>query len=459
MDAVTLSRIQFGTTIIYHFFFVPLTLGLSLLIAVMETLYVFTGNEVYKRMTKFWGKLFLINFTMGVVTGIVQEFQFGMNWSTYSRFVGDVFGAPLALEALLAFFAESTFLGIWVFGWDQLPKKLHLAMIWCVVLASNLSAFWILTANSFMQEPVGYVIRNGRAEMTDFLALLTNPHLWLQVPHVFMAGLVTGSFFVVGISAYHLVKRTGDLDFFRRSVRIGMIAALIGSILVIYVGDLQMKALVRTQPMKAAAAEALWHSEDPAPLSLFSIIDEKDHKNSFEISIPNLLSFLAYDSFDGKVQGINELQAQAVQQYGPGNYIPPVMVSYWGFRTMVGAGLLMAALSLLGTFLIMLKRFEQKRWLLWGLVAATVVPYIANSAGWILTEMGRQPWLVYGLLKTADGISPGITAGMVLFSLLAFVGVYGALIGVDIYLLAKYGKENGQEAEVAEPEKILVGTF
>ncbi|QBD78765.1 cytochrome ubiquinol oxidase subunit I [Ktedonosporobacter rubrisoli] len=455
MDALTLARLQFGTAIIYHFFFVPLTLGLGLLIAIMETLYVCSGKPVYKRMARFWGKLFLINFAMGVVTGIVQEFQFGMNWSSYSRFVGDIFGAPLALEALLAFFMESTFLGIWVFGWDQLPKKLHLAMIWGVVFASHLSAFWILVANSFMQEPTGFVIHDGRAQMTDFFALLKNPHVWLQVPHVVMAGLVTGAFFVVGISAYHLLKRSGDLDFFRRSVRMGIIAALIGSILVMVVGDLQMKSLFQTQPMKAASAEALWNSEDPAPLSLFSIIDEKDKQNTFSIRIPNLLSFLAYDSLDGKVEGINQLQAQYEQQYGQGNYVPPVVVTFWGFRVMVGSGLLLAALSMLGLFMLWRKRLEQKRWLLWGLLAATVVPYIANSAGWILTEMGRQPWLVFGLLKTADGVSPNVTPAMILTSLLVFVGVYGALAGVDVYLLAKHSKEDTPETPIA-PERIAI---
>ncbi len=257
MDAVTLARLQFGTTIVYHYLFVPLTLGLGLLIAIMETLYVWSGNSAYKRMTQFWGKLYLINFTLGVITGLVQEFQFGMNWSAYSRFVGDVFGSPLAIEALAAFFLESTFLGIWLFGWEHLRKGVHLAAIWLVVLGSYLSAFWILIANSFMKEPVGYAIHNGRAEMTNFFALLANPTLWVEFPHVVAAGIITGSFFVIGISAYHMLRKHKDLELFQRAMKIGLVAALLGSIAVVYVGDLQAKHMVRSQPMKLAAAEAL----------------------------------------------------------------------------------------------------------------------------------------------------------------------------------------------------------
>ena len=288
MDGLLLARSQFAITTVYHFFFVPLTLGLSILVAIMETLYVRTGDERYKRMTQFWGKLFLINFAMGVVTGIVQEFQFGLNWSNYSRFVGDIFGAPLAIEALLAFFLESTFLGVWIFGWDRFSKRLHAATIWLVAIGSNLSAFWILVANSFMQEPVGYVIRNGRAEMTDFFALITNPHVLLQFPHVVFAGVCTAGFFVLGISAYHLLRRSGDRDFFTSSFKIAAIYGLVGSLLVIPVGHAQAQHAVATQPMKMAAAEALWNSEDPAALSLFTWGDETNRKDVFAIRISRL---------------------------------------------------------------------------------------------------------------------------------------------------------------------------
>ena len=293
MSTLILSRWQFGITTVYHFFFVPLTLGLSILVALMETLYVRTGNETYKRMAQFWGRLFLINFAMGVVTGIVQEFQFGMNWADYSRFVGDIFGAPLAIEALAAFFLESTFLGIWMFSWDKLPKWAHLTTIWLVAFASNLSAFWILVANSFMQEPVGYAIRNGRAEMTDFFALITNPNLGAQFFHVFFAGLVTGAFFVVGISAWRLLREKdgGIRDFFVRSFNLAIVVALASSILVALVGHTQAQHMVETQPMKMAAAEALYNSQDPASFSLLTIGDLNGKDFLIQLSARNRYCF------------------------------------------------------------------------------------------------------------------------------------------------------------------------
>jgi cytochrome d ubiquinol oxidase subunit I len=453
MDALTLARWQFGITTIYHFFFVPLTLGLSLLIAIMESVYVRTGNETYKRMAQFWGRLFLINFAMGVVTGIVQEFQFGMNWSTYARFVGDIFGAPLAIEALLAFFLESTFLGIWLFGWDRLSKGLHLAAIWLVVIGSNLSALWILIANSFMQEPVGYIIRHGRAEMTDFFALLTNPNVWVQFPHVLMAGLATGAFFVLGICAYHLLRKKGDLDLFRRSASFGVVAAIIASFLVAIVGHVQAQHMIKTQPMKMAAAEALWNSEDPASFSIFTIGNEKSRNDVFAIRIPDVLTILAYNNVSGEVLGINNLQAQYVHKYGPGNYVPPVGVTYWSFRLMVGAGVLMILLAMIALYLAMSRRLERTRWFLWLLPFAIALPYLGNTSGWIMTEIGRQPWIVLGLLKTADAASPTVGAGSVLITLVVFTLIYGALAVADVYLLVKYAKDDGiRDQEPGEDE-------
>ncbi|MBA3826549.1 MAG: cytochrome ubiquinol oxidase subunit I [Ktedonobacterales bacterium] len=441
MQALDLARWQFAITTVYHFFFVPLTLGLALLVAIMETIYVRTGDESYKRMTQFWGKLFVINFAMGVVTGIVQEFQFGMNWSTYSRFVGDIFGAPLAIEALLAFYLESTFIGLWIFGWDKLPKRTHLATIWVVAIGSNISALWILIANSFMQEPVGFVIRNGRAQMTNFFALLTNPNLLVQFPHVFFSGVLTGSFFVLGISAYHLArKRTTDTTLFRRSLKLGMVTALVAGIMVALVGHTQGQHMVATQPMKMAAAEALYNSEDPASFSLFTIGNPSGSQEVFSIRVPDLLSLLAFNSFSGKVQGINDLQAQYVKQYGPGNYIPPVPLIYWTFRIMVGTGVLMILLALWGMIGVMRKRIETQRRFLWLLVPAIALPFIANSSGWLMTELGRQPWIVNGLLKTSDAVSPTVNAGMVLFSLIAFTLIYGALMAVDVFLMVRFAK-------------------
>jgi cytochrome d ubiquinol oxidase subunit I len=442
MDPLLLSRLQFAITTVYHFFFVPLTLGLSILVAIMETVYVRSGDETYKRMAKFWGTLFLINFAMGVVTGIVQEFQFGMNWSEYARFVGDVFGAPLAIEALLAFFLESTFLGIWLFGWNKLSKRLHAATIWLVAIGSNLSALWILIANSFMQQPVGFVLRNERAEMADFFALITNPNIWGQFPHVVTAGMTTAAFFVLGISAYHLLRKSSDLDLFRRSFQAAVIYGVIGAVLVILIGHTQAQHVVRIQPMKLAAAEALWDSENPASLSLFTVGNERARRDVFAIRIPGLLSFLAYNRFTGEVQGIKQLQAEYVQKYGPGDYVPPVALTYWTFRFMVGAGFLMAFMAFYGLYLVMKGQFEPKRRYLKLLIPAILLPYIANTSGWLMTELGRQPWIVYGLKKTADSVSPGVSTGTVLFSVTGFTLLYGVLMVADVYLLAKYARSS-----------------
>ncbi|MGI6285785.1 cytochrome ubiquinol oxidase subunit I [Neomoorella humiferrea] len=440
MDALLLARWQFGITSVYHFLFVPLTLGLSVLVAIMETIYVRTGDETYKNMARFWGRLFLINFAMGVVTGIVQEFHFGMNWSEYSRFVGDIFGAPLAVEALAAFFLESTFLGLWLFGWDKLPKALHAACIWLVAIGTNLSAFWILVANSFMQEPVGYVLRNGRAEMTDFFALLTNPHVLYQFPHTVLAGFVTASFFVMGISAYHLLRQS-QLEPFRRSFRLALITGVISSLLVAAVGHFQGQYLVNAQPMKMAAAEALWESADPAPLALVALVDTKDQTNTFEIKIPALASFLAYNSFQGEVKGLKDLQAAAEASYGPGNYIPPVAPVFWSFRLMVVAGLWLILLSLYSLYLWRRRRLEEKPLVLKALLWSIPVPYLANTAGWLMAEIGRYPWIVYGLQRVEAAVSPGVSAAAILTTLVAFTLLYGVLAVADVYLLAKYARQ------------------
>jgi len=450
MDALLLARLQFAITTVYHFFFVPLTLGLSILVAIFETTYVRTGHDLYKRLTQFWGKLFLINFALGVATGIVQEFQFGMNWSEYSRFVGDVFGAPLAVEALLAFFLESTFLGLWIFGWDKLSKGQHAAVMWAVAIGSNLSALWILIANSFMQEPVGYVLRNGRAEMTDFFALLTNPHVLVQYPHVLFSGITTAGFFVLGISAWHLIRKS-HLDFFKRSAQIGMMYGLIGSVLVAMVGHTQAQHMVRAQPMKMAAAEALWDRRDPASFSLFTFGNEPERRDVFAIRIPAALSILAYNSPTGEVKGINDIEDEYQAKYGPGNYAPPIALTYWSFRLMAGSGFLMIALALVGLYLALKNKLEGTAWYLKLLPLALFLPYIANSAGWLLTELGRQPWIVFGLMKTEAGVSSTVTAGMVLTSIVLFTLVYGALMVADIYLLNKYARGGPGSGEPLVP--------
>ena len=453
MDPVILARLQFTITCVYHFFFVPLTLGLSILLALMETMYVRTGNELYKRMTKFWGKLFLINFAMGLVTGIVMEFQFGMNWSEYSRFVGDIFGAPLAIEALLTFFLESTFLGIWIFGWDKLSKGMHAATIWLVAIGGSASAFWILVANSFMQEPVGYAIENGRAVMTDFFALITNPNLWVQFPHTIMAGLATGAFFVLGISAYHLLKKN-HVDLFRRSFQI---AAIAGSIAIVFIGingHAQAQHMVEAQPMKMAAAEALWNTESPASFSILTI-------GNIDIRVPGALCLLSYSQLDCEIKGINDLQAQFEGEFGPGNYIPPVAVVYWSFRFMVGAGSLMLPLAMYALFLLFGNRLEKPRRSLHLFVWAIALPFIGNTFGWVMTEMGRMPWIVFELMKVEDGLSNTVPAYYVVISLVGFTLIYAALMVAAIHLMLKYIKiippaneENPAESEGQTPSLV-----
>ncbi len=456
MSNLFLARLQFGVTTVYHFFFVPLTIGLVLLIAVMETVYVMRGNDAYKKMAKFWGKLFLINFAVGVVTGIIQEFQFGMNWSSYSRFVGDVFGAPLAVEALVAFFLESTFLGIWLFGWEKLSPRVHLLTIWLVAIGTTLSAFWILTANAFMQEPVGYTLRHGHAEMSNFFALIANPQLWLEFPHVWLGALSTGAFFVTGVSAYHLLRRNST-EIFKRSFHLGISLAVVSSILVAVLGHEQAQHLMTVQPMKMAASEALWNtSPEHAPWTVMADINPAQHRNSFSIKIPYALSVLAYNHLSGKVEGINQLQAQYEKQYGSGNYIPPVRTTFWSFRIMVLAGVLMILLALYGFYVSWKDRLLNRKWFLKSLIWAVSLPLIANIMGWIMTEMGRQPWAVYGLLRTQTGVSPTVSAASVLTTFIGFSAVYGVLAVVDAFLLIKFLKQHPDaEQHVLSTESMV----
>ena len=437
MDLVVLSRLQFGLTNIFHFIFVPLTLGLSGFVAYMQTRYYQTNDEIFYRMTRFWGKLFLINIAIGVVSGIVNEFQFGMNWSEYSRYVGDIFGAPLALEALLAFFAESTFIGIWVFGEDKIPKKAHLAAIWLVAIGASFSALWILLANGWMQHPVGYTINeeSGRAQLVDFFAVLSNPKGWLFFWHTLTAGFATSSFFIMGISAYHLARKQ-HVEIFGRSLAMAAFVALVTSTLIFFTGHAQGQYVYETQPMKFAAIEAHWETADPASFSILTIGDLTGRREVWSIRVPYFLSFLACNNFDCEVRGVNDLQREYQATYGAGNYVPLIVVTYWSFRIMMTMGLLMI-LSSLFVLLALRKPIEKARWLRWApwLIA---LPYIANLCGWVLTEMGRQPWMVQGLLKVEDGILPHLTASQLLISLFSFSLVYVALAGVMFYLTRKY---------------------
>jgi cytochrome d ubiquinol oxidase subunit I len=443
--------LQFAITTIYHFFIVPLSIGLAILTAVMETLYVRSGREVYKNMTKFWGKLFVINFAIGVATGIVQEFQFGMNWSEYSRFVGDIFGAPLAIEALLAFFLESVFIGVWIFGWDKLSKGAHAAVMWLVAIGTTVSAFWILLANSFMQEPVGYVLEGGRAVMNDFAALILNPNLWVQFPHVILASLTTASFFILGISAYHLVRKQ-SVDAFSRSFQIAAIIGAVSTLLVGLNGHSQGVHLTESQPMKMAAAEALWETEEPASFSILTIGDLEQRQDVFSIRIPRLLCLLTYNQLDCQVEGIYNLQAAFEEQFGPGDYIPPVGVVYWSFRIMVGAGFLMLGLAAYAVFLVMGDLVQGQKRILRLYTLAIGLPFIANTAGWIMAEVGRVPWIVYGLMRIENGVSVAVPGSTVLFSLIGFILIYSALLVANVYLLVKYSRKGIPEA--GDPQEL-----
>jgi cytochrome d ubiquinol oxidase subunit I len=451
MNPLDIARWQFGITTVYHFFFVPLTIGLSALVAGLQTAWVRTGKAHYLRATKFWGKLFLINFAMGIVTGIVQEFQFGMNWSAYSRFVGDIFGAPLAIEGLLAFFLESTFLGLWIFGWDRLPKRIHLACVWLVAFGTLLSAYFILAANSWMQHPVGYHVNGGRAELTDFWAVLTNSTMLVAFPHTVTAAFVTAGLFVVGVSAWHLARRR-HVEVFRPSLKMALVVTFVASLGVAVTGDMQGKVMTAQQPMKMAAAEALYRTEQPAAFSVFTIGTLDGGREIFSVKVPRVLSFLATGHFGGKVQGVNDVQAAERAKYGPGDYRPVIPLAYWNFRIMVGVGFATALIALLGLWLLRRGRLPANRWV-WRIgVLSLALPFIGNSAGWIFTEMGRQPWSVYGVLKTASSVSPGVGATSMLISLIALTTLYGVLMVIEAGLMVRYVKAGPpSEAEVLAP--------
>ncbi|KIH97921.1 cytochrome BD ubiquinol oxidase subunit I [Streptomonospora alba] len=462
MEALDLARWQFGITTVYHFLFVPLTIGLSVIVASLQTAWYRTGKYRYLRATKFFGKLFLINFAMGVVTGIVQEFQFGMNWSEYSRFVGDVFGAPLAMEALLAFFLESTFIGLWIFGWDRLPRGVHLACIWAAAIGTNLSAYFILAANAWMRHPVGFTRdpETGRAQLADIWAVLSNTQAWSTYLHVVSAAFITAGMFVAAVSAYKLWSsrparagngaeaeapaaggRAGrERELFRTTLRAGMVVTLAAGVLAVYSGDHQAKLAAAYEPMKLAAAEAHWETEEGAPFSTFAVGDTDERLNVIDVDVPHVLSFLATGTVDGTVQGMNDLQQDYEELYGQGDYIPNVFVLYWSFRLMIGLGLAAVAVSAVGLWLTRRRRLPRSGWFYSAAVLALPAALAANILGWVLTEMGRQPWTVHGELLTAASVSPGVSLGQVAFSLTMFTLVYGVLAVVEGSLLWRYIK-------------------
>jgi cytochrome bd ubiquinol oxidase subunit I len=439
--AVDLSRLQFATTSIYHFLFVPLTLGLGPLVAIMQTLWHRTGDEAWLRLTRFFGTLFLINFAIGVATGLVQEFEFGMNWSVYSRFVGNVFGAPLAIEGLAAFMVESTFLGLWIFGWNRLSPRIHLATIWIAVLGTWLSAYFILVANSWMQHPVGYKIVDGEAQLTSVWALLSNGFALRAYVHTILAGLIFGSIVMLGVCCWHFL-RGRNVELFRQAVKLALIVAVPVTLLQLVVGNRFGAAVTDAQAMKIAASEAQWDTCQPCGFSAFQIggFTKDDPTPAFSITIPKLLSYMATGSFDGEVKGLNQLQAKEQGEFGPGNYMPNVRVIYWSMRVMAYAGAAMFLVAAVGAWLYWKRKLEGARWFLWAAIAAIALPYIAATAGWILTEMGRQPWIVQGLLLTSEANSPSVSTTWLAISLTFFITLYLALLVVDLWLMRRYAR-------------------
>jgi len=454
MSAETLARWQFGITTVYHFFFVPITIAMSMLVAIMQTIWVRTGSEKLLRLTKFFGKLFLINFAMGVVTGIVQEFQFGMNWSEYSRFVGDIFGAPLALEALIAFFLESVFIGLWIFGWDRLPKKVHLATIWLASLGTMLSAYFILAANSWMQHPVGseVSVAEGRAVLTDFAAVLTNNTAIVAFVHTLSASFLVAGSLVAGISIYLLVRERAA-DMARSTMRLGLITVVAAGTVVAISGDFDGKIMTEQQPMKMASAEALWETAQPAPFSLFTIGTLDGSEPVFSIEIPKLLSFLATGDFNGKVEGINDLNEQYRQTYastGLDDFAPNIPVTYWTFRLMIGVGMLAFLYAIWALWAYRGDRRPRGKWALRIGLLLPLLPLVAISFGWIFTEMGRQPWVVFGVMPTAAGVSPIGGAGAVWTSMIGFTLLYAVLAVVEVGLIVRTVRQ-GPPQSVDDP--------
>ena len=438
MNSLDLARWQFAIVTVYHFLFVPITIGMSFLVAGMQTAWYRTGKTHYLRATKFFGKLFLINFALGVATGIVQEFQFGMNWSSYSRFVGDIFGAPLAMEGLLAFFLESTFLGLWIFGWDRLPKKIHLASIWIVATGTVLSAYFILAANSWMQHPVGYKINPtlGRAELTDIMKVLTQNTALAAFAHTIPAALFTGAAFVAGVAAWLMVKNR-DVEMARPAAKLGLITMTVAFLLILVSGDISSRVMTTQQPMKMAAAEALYSTQSGAPFSLLTVGTLDGSRPVFSLDLPSVLSLLSTGDTKGVVQGVNDLEAKYKIKYGPGNYTPNIPLAYWSFRLMIGFGGLAMLFALIALWRMRKGRLPQGRWFLPAMISLPFLPLLSNSLGWIFTETGRQPWAVFGLIKTTDSVSPSVPAGSVAITMIGFTLLYGVLAVIEFGLIIR----------------------
>ncbi|MDD4050598.1 MAG: cytochrome ubiquinol oxidase subunit I [candidate division Zixibacteria bacterium] len=441
MDVGLLSRIQFGLTIGFHYIFPPLSIGLGLILVIMEGTYLRTKNSLYHEMTRFWVKIFGLIFALGAATGIVMEFQFGTNWATYSRFVGDVFGSALAAEGIFAFFLESGFLAILLFGWDRVSARMHFVATVMVALGAHFSAIWIVVANSWQQTPAGHHIvgmgETARAEIVDFWQMLLNPSTLDRVSHVFMGAWQAGAFFVLSVSAFYLLRKK-HLDFARASMKIALIVALVGSLGQLATGHMSARTVAVTQPAKLAAFEGHYPASAPAGMYLFGWVDDEQGKTT-GLQIPGFLSWLVYFDAAAPVTGLEAF---------PPNDRPPVNPVFQSYHLMVGIGMILIALALGGLFFWWRRRLFEMTWFLWIFVFSVLLPQIANQMGWFSAEVGRQPWIVYGLLRTAEGVSKSVTPGDVIASIVMFLLVYILLFILFIYHLNEK-IQRGPEAPVA----------
>jgi len=448
-----LARWQFAFTSVNHFLFVPVTIGLAFLTALLQTAWYYRRSPEYLRLTRFFGTLLVINVAIGVVTGLVQEFEFGMNWSAYSRLVGNVFGAPLAMEGLAAFFLESTFLGLWLFGWDKLSRRVHLAAIWLVAAGSMLSALFIIAANAWMQHPVGYVMVHGSPQLNDIWALFTNPVFIWSYAKVILAALTTGAAVMLAVSAWQL-RRGGQPEVFGRSMRLSLIVLLPAILSAMLVGDELGVIEARYQPMKIAAAEAQWTTCQPCSFSLIQIGGgNNDHTPTELLAIPHLLSLLATNHWNGKVIGLTPLQNQYTAKFGPGYYVPDVFIQYWGMRVMAYLAVVVVLVALWGVWLNRRGRGTASRPFLWTATWLVVLPFLMNTAGWLLTESGRQPWIVQGIMLTRNGLSPSVSTPMLWISVIGFFLLYGILGTVDLVLMLRYSRKELAPAPQETPDQ------
>jgi cytochrome d ubiquinol oxidase subunit I len=460
MDVLDLTRLQFAVVTIYHYFFVPLSISLAGTAAGLQLAWLRTGRQDYLRLTKFVGKLLVVTFAVGVVTGLVQEFQFGMGWSAFARFYGDVFGPTLAIEGMLAFFLEATFLALWYFGWERLPRGLHAATIVVVAAGTVLSAFIILAANSFLQNPVGYSLdpATGRAHLDSFGALLFNKVNLAAFPHTMSGAVMAGGSLLLALAVWRL--RSGGEPAFRTLARLGAWLTLAGGALTALTGDHLGKVITEVQPMKMAAAEALYATTTGAPFSIFAVGDPGGGEPFLSLEIPRLLSILAKGGPGATVQGIDDLQAQYAAQFGPGSYVPMIPVAFWSFRLMIGIGMLAAAVA---AYYLWATRAAARRpvhrWVGQLLPLLPVLPAAANTFGWIFTETARQPWLAFGISRVADGISPGLTRGEVIASLIGFTVVYGVLAVVWLRLVRHLARRPLEAAAPARAAAELAPVY